>query len=250
MKKTLLGLLLLIAFCQQNIQALEPAESDLLEEAATQITTLFERKFKVKMASPELGKLLSEQVAIASQQMGMPVNIRISYFNISNADGKQDCQVVLSNETPMREMLEPQANSLLQSSGISNMLCQATLVSLQKAGKMLLEKKDSFKVSRDSDSNCDYLSEDLQIPFAATTVQKVSLRIDKASKSITNFVLEMQDQTTLRVNLKMGTPKDAPDGQVCPRAIRIEQNLQDTTAKGIKVPKTINAKFAGYEFLE
>ena len=247
MKKTLLPLLLLTAFCHQSIQALEPAESALLEQAATQITTLFDRNFKVKMASPELGKLLADQVAVASKQMGMPVHINISYFNISNADGKQECQVVLSKDTPMREMLEPQANSLLQSSGISEMLCQATLLSLQNAGQLLLDKKDGFKVSRDSASNCDYLNEELQMPFAGATVQKVIVRIDKASKSITNYVLEMQDQTALRVNLKMGTPKNAPDGQVCPHAIRVEHNLQVAT-KGIKVPQTINAKFAGYEF--
>lgn len=233
----------------QHIQAQEvPATNELLAEGAARITSLFERKFQVRMASPELGKLLSAKVAEVSRQMGLPVTITVSHFKISHSDSGQECQVVLTKDTPLRETLEPQADALLQSSGISNMLCQATLNSLQQAGKILLENQGRFTLISEKQGSCDYRCEDLAVSFAGATVGKIIVRVDKASRNISNFLLEMQDQTAVRVSLKMATPKDAPDGQVCPLAIRVEQNLQEPL-KGLTVPKTINARFAGYEFL-
>lgn len=222
-----------------------PEQIAMLESAANQITTFYGKNFTVKMVSPELAKLLSEQVEQKSAQMGIPIKIDISHFKISKQGEQQSCQVVLSDATPMKEVLEPQANSMLLSTGIGKMLSEASFASLNQAAELLLAGKDSFSLLKESPTSFDFSADQNLGSFAGLPVSTLKIRINKANQSLSGFILNMSDQSRLRGTLQM---QKSPDGSMFyPGRMKIDSTLKKTI-KGIALPSVINAVFSEYEF--
>ena len=222
-----------------------PEQVAMIESAANQITTLSGKNFTVKMVSPELGKLLADQVAAKSAQLGMPIQISIQHFLLSNQNGQQSCKVALSDATPMKDALEPQANSMLASTGIGKMLSEASFATLNQAAELLLTSKDSFSLMKESPKSCDFSADQGLGTFAGVPVTSLKIRISKANQSLTGFILDMQDQSRLRGTLQMGK---SPDGGVFyPVRLKLESSLKKTI-QGISLPSVINAVFSEYQF--
>lgn len=222
-----------------------PEQAAMLETAANQITTLSGKNFTVKMVSPELGKLLADQVAAKSAAMGMPIQIGIKHFLLSNQNGQQSCKVALSDATPMKEALEPQANSMLASSGIGKMLSEASFASLNQAAELLLAGKNSFVLMKESPKSYDFSADQDLGTFAGIPVSGVKIRISKANQSLSSFILDMQDQSRLRGTLQM---QKSPDGGFFyPVRLKLESSLKKAV-QGISLPSVINAVFSEYQF--
>ncbi len=222
-----------------------PEHTAMIETAANQITSLYGKNFTVKMVSPELGKLLADQVAAQSAKMGIPIQIGISHFLISNQNGQQSCKVALSDTTPMKEALEPQANSMLASSGIGKMLSEASFASLNKAAELLLASKNSFSLMKESPQSCDFSADQGLDSFAGLPVSSIKIRISKADQSLIGFILDMQDQSRLRGTLQM---QKSTDGSIFyPVRLKLESSLTQTI-RGITLPGAINAVFSEYQF--
>lgn len=244
MKKLAIALLTIFFLFSARAE-ISAEQAAMLETAASQITALHRKNYTVTMVSPELGKLLADQVTAQSARMGMPVQISIRHFILTNKDGQQNCQVALSETTPMKDALEPQANSLLASSGIGKRLSEAALASLNQAAELLLAGKNSFALLQDSPTACDFSAKQNLGSFAGIPVNSVKVRISKAGQSLSGFIVELQDQSRIRGTLQM--QKHAETGMFLPGRLKLESNLGKAVG-GITLPKVINAVFSEYKF--
>ena len=237
--------LFLLCLLTVSYAGITPDQTAMLETAAKQITTLSGKNFTVKMVSPELGKLLADQVAAKSAQLGMPIQIGIKHFLLTSKNGQQSCKVALSDDTPMKDALEPQANSMLASSGIGKMLSEASFASLNQAAELLLASKDSFSLMKESPKSYDFSADQDLGTFAGIPVSSVKIRISKANQSLSGFILDMQDQSRLRGTLQM---QKSPDGSLFyPVRLKLESSLKKAI-QGISLPSIINAVFSEYQF--
>lgn len=237
--------LFLLFLLTVSYAGITPEQTAMIETAANQITTLSGKNFTVKMVSPELGKLLADQVAAKSAAMGMPIQIGIKHFLLTSKNGQQSCKVALSDTTPMKDALEPQANSMLASSGIGKMLSEASFASLNQAAELLLASKNSFSFMKESPKSCDFSADQGLGAFAGIPVSSVKIRISKANQSLTGFILDMQGQSWLRGRLQM---QQSPDGVLFyPVRLKLESSLKKAI-QGISLPSVINAVFSEYQF--
>ncbi len=241
----LISALFLLCLLTVSYAGITPEQTVMLETAAKQITTLSGKNFTVKMVSPELGKLLADQVAAKSAQLGMPIQIGIKHFLLTSKNGQQSCKVTLSDDTPMKDALEPQANSMLASSGIGKMLSEASFASLNQAAELLLASKDSFSLMKESPKSYDFSADQDLGTFAGIPVSSVKIRISKANQSLSGFILDMQDLSRLRGTLQM---QKSPDGSLFyPVRLKLESSLKKAI-QGISLPSIINAVFSEYQF--
>ncbi|MDD3695629.1 MAG: hypothetical protein PHG44_06635 [Lentisphaeria bacterium] len=236
---------LLTAFCAGLYAQLTPEQVETIDQALRQIGSLQERDFTVNMVSPELGRLLATQVKEQSAKLGMPIDLEVKHFVLSQKGGKQDCQVRLSEATPMKEMLEPQANSMLSSTGIGKMLSEGTFMAMQQTAEFIKNNQDNIKLDKDSEANWDFSAEQNLGSFAGKKTKKIRFRIKKENGSLSAFIAESEDGTRFRANISM---QQNPDGSIFyPERLKLESNMQ-VNVKGLKLPQTINARFSNYKF--
>lgn len=220
--------------------------SELLLQSAKRITDLYEKNFTVKMQSPELATLLANQVKVQSEKMGFPVAITISHFILTNKNKQQSCKVLLTDATPMKELLEPEANNLLSSSGIGKLLAEALLGSLQNAAKFLQENNSSFKLNKESEKYYDFLAQDEDLAsLAGASPESIRIRINKETENLTAFMVKFKDQTQIRANLLIKQQGD--EDIFYPVRLKLQSN-QKKSFRDIEFPQIINASFSEYKF--
>ncbi|NMA42266.1 MAG: hypothetical protein GX946_02670 [Oligosphaeraceae bacterium] len=245
MKSPFFIFLLAASLCVSLYAQLSPEQVEIVDKALQQISSLHEHDFSVHMVSPELGKLFAAQIKEQSTKMGMPIDLSVEHFILIWKDGKQDCQVKLGEATPMRDMLEPQANNMLSSTGIGKLLSEGTFMALRQTADYLKGNQDNIKLENDSEANWDFAGDQDLGSFAGQNMRRIRFRIKKDNGSLIAFIAETEEGKRFRVLINM---QQTPDGSIFyPDRLKLDSNM-NVNVQGIKLPQTINAKFTNYEF--
>ena len=233
-----------------SVLALDDQGKELLTSAANGYEQLFSKSFTVNMVSPEIAKLLQTAVAQKSQQMGFPVMIDIKHFIFSAQNGQFSTKAVLNvPDEQMRQMMESQANQLLDSSGISKALADMTLGALAKAAAHL---KDHDQLNlENADANAPMFS--VKAPseqlFGNLSVTRALFKVSKDSKVIPELRFDFSDKSAVWVQLRHDpiTATGATGTIQCPAMMIITQSLKIAPA-GMAIPQRINVTFSDYKF--
>lgn len=227
---------------------LTPVQSAAVDQVVASLETLFSRNFQVRLRSAELNALLEKQVAEQSARMGMPVAIQISHFNLRMQGGESTCTLSLTPETPMREMLEPQANQMLESVGLSRMLAAASLDALAEGGRVLKGGREQGKLTVNRETE-EYI--DLNIGFSGQALlpgfnlNGALFRISKKKPLLTAMQLQGEEGKILKV---MITYQEI-DTITCPAAMEMRHNL-GAVVGGVALPPALKTSFDHYRFAD
>lgn len=230
--------------------ALDEQDKELLTAAANGYEQLFSKSFTVNMVSPEIAKLLQTAVAQKSQQMGFPVVIDIKHFIFSAQNGQFSTRAVLNApDEQMRQMMETQANQLLDSSGISKALADMTLGALAKAAAQLKDH-DQLNLEK-ADANVAMFS--VKAPseqlFGALSMTRALFKVSKDSKVIPELRFDFNDGSAVWVQLRHApvSVNGVEGGIQCPTMMLVAQTLKIAPA-GMAIPQRVNVAFSDYNF--
>lgn len=249
MRKICLGVLLWLCWVWPGLAAeLTPAQATAVDQAVASLEAFFGRPFQVRLRSPELQVLLEQHVAAQSARMGMPMTLQISHFMLRRKGEESLCTLVLTPETPMREMLEPQANQMLESLGFSRLLAGASFDALGEGARVLKAGRAQGKlgVSRESAEALD-----LTIGFSGQTLLpgfKLSQGLFRISKPQGALIaIQLQDEAGKM--LKAMVSYQEVKGLSCPAAMELRHNLGPAVA-GVTLPPAMKIIFDQYRFAD
>lgn len=248
MRKICLGVLLFCLVWPGVAAELTPAQAAAVDQAVATLEALFSRKFQARLRSPELQALLEQQVAAQSARMGMPLAVQISHFMLRRQGDESLCTLVLTQETPMREMLEPQANQMLEGLGLSRLLAGASFDALAEGARVLKAGREQGKLSV-SQETAEAL--DLSIGFSGQTLLpgfKLSqglFRISKAQGLLT--AVQLQDEAGKM--LKAMVTYQEVKALACPATMELRHNLGPAVG-GVALPPAMKITFDQYRFAD
>lgn len=244
-----LAIVVLLSLCLTAF-ALDDQDKELLNKAADSYDRLFTKTFSVNMASPEIAQFLQTAVANASKQMGFPVIINIKHFVFSAKDGRFSTKAVLNvPDEQMRQMMEQQANQLLESSGMAQALADMTLGALAKASGFLknhdqlnMEKSDQAVALFSVKAPTEKLIGNLEMT-------KGLFKVSKDSCVIPEFRFDFSDGSAVWVQLRHDavTPTGQGDAIQCPVMMIVSQTLK-LAPGGQPIPQRITLAYSNYQF--
>jgi hypothetical protein len=229
--------------------ALEAQDKALLDAAATGYARLFGKSFTVTMVSPEIAQLLQNAVAQKSQQMmGAPIVINIRHFILSAKNGQFNSKAVLNNpDEQMRQMMEAQANQLLESSGISKTLADLTLGALAKAAAQLKDQEQINLEKADAQAPMFSVKNPSERLFGTLSVTRALFKVNQSSKDIPEFRFDFNDGSAVWLQLRHAAV-NAGDGVLqCPSMMLVSHTLKVMPA-GMSIPQRISVAFSNYDF--
>lgn len=219
--------------------------TELLNDTAKQYDSLFKTDFTVNMKSQEIATLVENAVATKSAQAGIPLKIKIKHFILTAKEGAFSCKTALDvPDENMRQMMENQANQMLESTGFSKALADLTLGALAKAAALLTDNAESFTLTKDNPKGSIVTLENPDTTlFGKLPVTKVTMFVVKEYKIVNDMLFNFQDASAIRVQLA----HNMVDERICPTRMLVNHTLNVKPA-GITLPRKINVSFTDYSF--
>lgn len=202
--------------------------------------------YSVKMMSPELSLLVSQAILAKSQQMGMPMAVKISHFEFKSEIGGLTTKVGLDiPDENTRTQMEANLNQMMTTMGFSKVMAESSIGAIVKLTEFLKTHADSFtQTEASTEQVAQYSCADPSMLLLGTQkVSKILINVNKQYKIIPAVRFDFSDGTAILIQFA----HDMVEGRACPLRMVMRHTLKQAP-NGVKLPATVSAFFDGYKF--
>ena len=219
---------------------------ELLSDTVKTYSWMSKASYTVNLDSPELAGLVGLAIQMKTQQMGMPIAVKIRNFELkSDITGGFSAKVGLDMDEAMRVQMEPQINQMLGTLGFSKTMGECSLGAIRKLADYLEKNADSFtETPQSNDKIAQYVCDTPSMMLMGSqSVSKIIINVNRQYKIIMGIRFDLSDGAAILVQFSHGTVGD----KACPTKMVLKHNIRQKQG-GMVLPPQINATFTNYRF--
>ena len=202
--------------------------------------------YSVRMLSPELSLLVSQAILAKSQQMGLPMNVKIKSFEFKSEASGLSTKVFLDvPDERMRTQMEDNINQMMNSMGFSKAMAESSIGAIPKLTEYLKTQADSFTETEESTEQVAQYAcmKPTMLLLGTQRVIKILINVNKQYKIIPAIRFDFSDGSAILIRFS----HDMVEGRACPMRMVMQHTMKQAPG-GMKLPTPVNAFFEGYKF--
>jgi hypothetical protein len=230
-----------------GLRADEKAVRQELDTTLQRYDTLLQQSFALPFKSPEISALLSQQVAAATQQtLGIPLQVSISHFTYTYTPKGSQIKAHLADlPAAQADLMEKQANQLIQGSAVGQMLETIAFDALKEGVLYLNAQKATCALRKELPATADFsVSGSNQQLLPGLQLKETWFRFDRTAKAVTMLQFNFTNGTSMQARLKYVDMPVAGGASVpVPAQAEITQDAITTPQQGVTVPKKLTVQY-------
>ncbi len=219
---------------------------ELLSETVKTYSWMGKSSYTVNLESSELAGLVGLAIQMKTQQMGMPIAVKVRNFELkSEIVGGFSAKVGLDMAEAQRVQMEPQINQMLGTLGFSKAMGDCSLGAIRKLADYLEKNADSFTETPESNDRiaqyvCDTPS---MMLMGSLSVSKILINVNRQYKIIMAIRFDISDGAAILVQFA----HDMVGDKACPTKMVLKHTIRQKQG-GMVLPPQVNATFTNYRF--
>ena len=236
-----------------GVKADEATARQELDACLTRCNALLRQSFTLPVKSPEINALISQQVSQKTQQaFGNPLQITVSHFTYTHAATGGTIYTHLSNlPAAQAEMMEKQANQLIQGSAVGQMLEVVAFDALKEGILYLNAQKAQCVLRKETPEAVDFsLSGGNQELMPGLQLKESWFRLDRKAKAVTGIQFRFANGKSMMARVMYAEVRLPGGGSApVPKTAEITQDALTTPQDGVTVPAKVTVQYGACTFL-
>lgn len=233
-------------------QADEATVRKELDTCLRRYDALFRQTFALPVTSPEINRLLSQQVAQATQQaIGFPLQVTISHFTYAYTPTAAQITAHLADlPAAQADAMEKQANQLIQGSAVGQVLELVAFDALKEGITYLAARKAQCVLRQETPAAADFsLDGANQQLIPGLQLKETWFRFDRTAKAVTGIQFRFTSGTSLMARIRYADAALPVGGTApVPVAAEVTQNALTTPQNGVPVPQKVTVQYGKCTF--